>query len=89
MLALAVVSEGAADHIRTNYLIKFLEWVCTAIKDNSLRVRNAALFALGQMSEHLQVSCKQFFIYTCGEFLFIPAVGDLAIEACSYDLVIY
>ena len=22
-------------------------------------------------------------IYTCGEFLFIPAVGDLAIEACS------
>ena len=26
---------------------------------------------------------KSILIYTCGEFLFIPAVGDLAIEACS------
>ena len=25
----------------------------------------------------------QLLVYTCGEFLFIPAVGDLAIEACS------
>jgi len=54
LLALAVVAEGAADHIRTKYLAKFLDWVGAAIKDPSLRVRNAALFALGQMCEHLQ-----------------------------------
>jgi len=54
LLALAVVAEGAADHIRTKYLAKFLDWVGAAIKDTSLRVRNAALFALGQMCEHLQ-----------------------------------
>ena len=37
------------------YLQGLLECVCKGISDPSAQVRNAALFALGQFSEHLQV----------------------------------
>jgi len=38
-----------------SYLNSFVELVCHCVTDHNTRVRNAALFALGQFSEHLQV----------------------------------
>ena len=55
-LALAVVVEGCSECIRTKYLELFLKCVSKGITDPAGVVRNAALFALGQFSEHLQVS---------------------------------
>ena len=55
-LALAVLVEGCSDYIRNKYLEQFLKCVCKGITDQAGVVRNAALFALGQFSEHLQVS---------------------------------
>lgn len=51
-----------------NYIIpsyrmlpQMLQMVCQGLNDPSHLVRNAALFAVGQFSEHLQVDC---FVYT-------------------------
>lgn len=57
-LCLAILSEGCSECIRKRYLEAFVNCVCEAIKDNSTLVKNAAFFALGQFSEHLQVSIK-------------------------------
>ncbi|XP_075067258.1 importin-4 [Mixophyes fleayi] len=54
LMCLAVLSEGCADHIRNKHLQSMLQLVCQAITDDSHVVRNAALYALGQFSEHLQ-----------------------------------
>ena len=53
-LAMAVLAEGCAEYIRNRYLSSFLERICRGITDSAPVVRNAALFALGQFSEHLQ-----------------------------------
>ncbi|XP_056381767.1 importin-4 [Hyla sarda] len=54
LMCLAVLSEGCADHIRNKHLQSMLQLVCQAITDENPVVRNAALYALGQFSEHLQ-----------------------------------
>ncbi|GAB1298904.1 Importin-4 [Apodemus speciosus] len=53
-LVLAVLSDGAGDHIRQRLLYPLLQIVCKGLDDPSQVVRNAALFALGQFSENLQ-----------------------------------
>lgn len=58
-LALAVLAEGCADHIRTKYLESFLKCICNGIRNPNVVVRNAAFFALGQFSEHLQVKLEE------------------------------
>jgi len=55
-LTMAVMAEGCAEHIRTKYLKQFIQYVLKGIQDEVAIVRNAALFALGQFSEHLQVT---------------------------------
>ncbi|XP_075684981.1 importin-4 [Rhinoderma darwinii] len=54
LMCLAVLSEGCADHIRNKHLQSMLQLVCQAITNENHVVRNAALYALGQFSEHLQ-----------------------------------
>uniref|UniRef100_A0A8D1UIS7 Importin 4 n=1 Tax=Sus scrofa TaxID=9823 RepID=A0A8D1UIS7_PIG len=54
LLVLAVLSDGAGDHIRQRLLPPLLQIVCKSLEDPSLVVRNAALFTLGQFSENLQ-----------------------------------
>ncbi|XP_058594597.1 importin-4 [Neofelis nebulosa] len=54
LLVLAVLSDGAGDHIRQRLLSPLLQIVCKGLEDPSQVVRNAALFALGQFSENLQ-----------------------------------
>ncbi|XP_076983213.1 importin-4 isoform X2 [Tamandua tetradactyla] len=54
LLVLAVLSDGAGDHIRQRLLSPLLQIVCKGLEDPSEVVRNAALFALGQFSENLQ-----------------------------------
>ncbi|XP_027428436.1 importin-4 isoform X5 [Zalophus californianus] len=54
LLVLAVLSDGAGDHIRQRLLPPLLQIVCKGLEDPAQVVRNAALFALGQFSENLQ-----------------------------------
>ena len=54
-LALAMTAEGCSERVRTKYLSGWLQHVCQGIQHPSTVVRNAALFALGQFAEHLQV----------------------------------
>ncbi|XP_029808551.1 importin-4 [Suricata suricatta] len=54
LLVLAVLSDGAGDHIRQRLLSPLLQIVCKGLEDPSQVVRSAALFALGQFSENLQ-----------------------------------
>lgn len=51
---MAVLAEGCSEYIRTKYLEHFLQYTFQGISDSDPVVRNAALFALGQFSEHLQ-----------------------------------
>ncbi|XP_069044135.1 importin-4 isoform X2 [Lepisosteus oculatus] len=60
LMCLAVLAEGCADHIRTKLLSSLLQVVCRALEDESQVVRSAALFALGQFSEHLQPDISKF-----------------------------
>lgn len=53
-LSMAVLAEGCSDYIRTKYLEDFLRCICQGINDKNQIVRNAALYALGQFSQHLQ-----------------------------------
>ncbi|XP_073686644.1 importin-4 [Garra rufa] len=55
LMCVAVLAEGCADHIRTKMLSSMLQTVCRSLSDNNQVVRSAALFALGQFSEHLQL----------------------------------
>ncbi|XP_012138134.1 importin-4 isoform X2 [Megachile rotundata] len=59
-LAMAVLAEGCSEYIRTKYLESFLRCICQGITDTIPVVRNAALFALGQFSEHLQPDISQY-----------------------------
>ncbi|KAJ8965378.1 hypothetical protein NQ317_015677 [Molorchus minor] len=59
-LALAVLAEGCSGVIRHKYLEPFLKCVCSAIHNPNAVVRNAALFALGQLAEHLQPEISKY-----------------------------
>ncbi|XP_033183456.1 importin-4 [Bombus vancouverensis nearcticus] len=59
-LAMALLAEGCSEYIRTKYLESFLRCTCQGISDPTPVVRNAALFALGQFSEHLQPNISQY-----------------------------
>ncbi|EFX65679.1 hypothetical protein DAPPUDRAFT_303554 [Daphnia pulex] len=58
--ALAVVVEGCAEHIRTKYMAPFVQVICSGIKHPQAHVRNAALYAVGQFSEHLQPDIDKY-----------------------------
>ncbi|XP_023661748.2 importin-4 isoform X1 [Paramormyrops kingsleyae] len=60
LMCLAVLAEGCADHIRTKMLESVLQTVCSCLSDSSVVVRGAALFALGQFSEHLQPEISKY-----------------------------
>ncbi|XP_066578957.1 importin-4 [Amia ocellicauda] len=60
LMCLAVLAEGCADHMRTKLLSSVLQVVCRALGDESQVVRSAALFALGQFSEHLQPDISKY-----------------------------
>uniref|UniRef100_A0A672T7L0 Importin 4 n=1 Tax=Sinocyclocheilus grahami TaxID=75366 RepID=A0A672T7L0_SINGR len=60
LMCMAVLAEGCADHIRTKMLSSMLQTVCRSLSDNNQVVRSAALFALGQFSEHLQPDVSKF-----------------------------
>lgn len=57
---MAVLAEGCSEYIRSKYLESFLQCICQGITHPSPVVRNAALFALGQFSEHLQPEISQY-----------------------------
>ncbi|XP_029160680.1 importin-4-like [Nylanderia fulva] len=77
-VAIAVISEGCAEYIRSNYLEFFLRCICQGIADPSAIVRNAALYALGQFSEHLQPEISQY----SSELL--PVLFDYLNQVCLY-----
>lgn len=59
-LSIAVIAEGCSEAISTKYLRPLLDCVKTGIVDEQVIVRNAAFFALGQFSEHLQPEISQY-----------------------------
>ncbi|KAK7881600.1 hypothetical protein WMY93_030009 [Mugilogobius chulae] len=60
LMCLAVLAEGCADYIRTKMLSSVLQTVCRNLSDSNQVVRSAALFALGQFSEHLQPDISKY-----------------------------
>ncbi|XP_065827818.1 importin-4-like [Oscarella lobularis] len=60
LIALAVLAEGCRDFIRRNCLEDFVSTACTCVRDGERVVRNAAMFALGQFSEHLQPEVSSY-----------------------------
>ncbi|XP_050458039.1 importin-4-like [Cataglyphis hispanica] len=77
-VAIAVLAEGCAEYIRSNYLEFFLRCICQGITDPSPIVRNAALYALGQFSEHLQPEISQY----SSELL--PVLFEYLNQICLY-----
>lgn len=59
-LSLAVVAEGCADYVVKQHLKALLHCVVAGLNDVDHGVRNAALFALGQFSEHLQPDISKY-----------------------------
>ncbi|XP_011501436.1 PREDICTED: importin-4-like [Ceratosolen solmsi marchali] len=59
-LSMAVLAEGCSEYIRNKYLETFLKCICEGITNSAPVVRNAALFALGQFSEHLQPEISRY-----------------------------
>ncbi|XP_055534571.1 importin-4-like [Wyeomyia smithii] len=59
-LSIAVIAEGCSEHICNKYLKALLDVIKTGITDPNPMIRNAALFALGQFSEHLQPEISQY-----------------------------
>lgn len=59
-LCMAVIAEGCSEAICQKYLPVLLEIVKVGITEQSPIVRNAAFFALGQFSEHLQPDITKY-----------------------------
>ncbi|KAK0045008.1 importin-4 [Biomphalaria pfeifferi] len=59
-LIMAVIVEGCGDFVMTRMLSQMLHTVCQGLSDPSHIVRNAALFAVGQFSEHLQPDISKY-----------------------------
>lgn len=59
-LSIAVIAEGCSSAICKKYLRPLLDVIKTGITDQNPVIRNSALFALGQFSEHLQPEISQF-----------------------------
>lgn len=59
-LSLAVVAEGCADYIIKKHLQALLHCVVAGLNDTDQGVRNSALFAMGQFSEHLQPDISKY-----------------------------
>lgn len=59
-LSMAVIAEGCSEAICSKYLETMLNIVKVGIIDPNPIVRNAAFFALGQFSEHLQPEVTKF-----------------------------
>lgn len=59
-LSIAVIAEGCSSAICKKYLRPLLDVIKTGITDSNAVIRNSALFALGQFSEHLQPEISQF-----------------------------
>ncbi|XP_055909499.1 importin-4-like [Eupeodes corollae] len=59
-LSMAVIAEGCSEAICNKYLETMLNIVKVGITDLNPIVRNAAFFALGQFSEHLQPDITKF-----------------------------
>lgn len=59
-LCIAVIAEGCSEAICSKYLRPLLDCIKIGIVDQTPVVRNAALFALGQFSEHLQPEISQY-----------------------------
>lgn len=59
-LSIAVIAEGCSAAICKKYLRPLLDCIKTGITDANPVIRNSALFALGQFSEHLQPEISQF-----------------------------
>ena len=59
-LALGELAEGCADYIRNKHLQNAAETCMKGLTDQSVIVRNAALFALGQYAEHIQPEFGKF-----------------------------
>lgn len=77
-VAIAVLAEGCAEYIRSNYLEYFLRCICEGISYSSPIVHNAALYALGQYSEHLQPEISQY----SSELL--PVLFEYLGQVCTY-----
>ncbi|XP_033113593.1 importin-4-like [Anneissia japonica] len=60
LICIAVLAEGCADYIRNKHLEVMLQYICKGMEDESQVVHNAALFALGQFSEHLQPDISKY-----------------------------
>ncbi|XP_059088623.1 importin-4-like [Tigriopus californicus] len=58
--ALAVIAEGCSEHIRTKYMVSFLQAIGQGIKHTHPSVKSAALYALGQFSEYLQPEINNY-----------------------------
>lgn len=59
-LSIAVIAEGCSSAICKKYLRPLLDVIKTGITDANPIIRNSALFALGQFSEHLQPEISQY-----------------------------
>ncbi|XP_015251775.1 PREDICTED: importin-4 isoform X2 [Cyprinodon variegatus] len=60
LVCLAVLAEGCADYLCSKMLQSVLQTVCQSLSDSNRLVRSAALFALGQFSEHLQPEISKY-----------------------------
>lgn len=76
-LSIAVIAEGCSESICAKYLRPLLDCVKAGIVDTNTMVRNAALFALGQFSEHLQPQISQH----ASEIL--PILFDFLHQICN------
>lgn len=59
-IAMAVIAEGCSEAICAKYLKLMLDAIKVGIVDPNATVRNGALFALGQFSEHLQPDISKY-----------------------------
>uniref|UniRef100_A0A336K9P8 CSON005828 protein n=1 Tax=Culicoides sonorensis TaxID=179676 RepID=A0A336K9P8_CULSO len=76
-LCIAVIAEGCSEALSSKYLRALLDCIKVGIVDQTPVVRNAALFALGQFSEHLQPEISQY----ASEIL--PILFQFLHELCS------
>jgi len=62
-LTIAFVSDGCSEYLKKSYLKQFVTAIKMGLNNSDEMVKSAAMYALGEVSQYVQVSISKFPFY--------------------------
>lgn len=62
-MTMAFVSDGCSEYLKKSYLKQFVTAIKMGLNSSNETVKSAAMYALGEVSQYVQVSKSEFSYY--------------------------